>query len=690
MNVKMRKRYFNIISLILIVTLLSGCGLPQSLNGTKPIEPIVPGVESGDALGFQGQFNIKSSGVQIHDLAVSASGHLTVVGTAARSLYLLEQDGKLRWERTLSSVPLQTYMDPAGRFLAVSTANGKVLVLEPDQKLRLEYNFESPVSILSVSGDGELILAGLTPDDPDEQDTLALINKMKTLVWQESFDELLDARIVGQRNRVLVNWITDGVPFIGAFSAEGEKLWELHDREQMAMDASGRTFLNTLGNEVLRYSDTAREIWAYAATGTVNRILVAENGHYFGVLVTDVSTQNQELHYFNGDGKEMWSKRLPNDSDILLSADGRRVVVASWRHFRDDATQIFIYNQSGEEESVLEVAGKTQKLALADEAGLLVLGLEDGSIYFLNIASAGSNQIMSTTGEERSLNDYYTPVSFGREEGESRLVLYFYDDMAQNLVPVTRRVKRSSSPTSDIIEELVRGPMQGSELYRTIPKDAVIQASITDYIVSVDLPVELDQMAGSAFLTGVFDSILLTISQFKNVNQIQFTVGGEEVPTFGQEGISIEGGHSPRPFGRKEGERLMFVPGQSGSRYYLLTESQSFLPLKDRALIQALVNYILEKSRSLYQGTLELQAVRIENNIVHLDFNETLNQLITQDHKAAARAAMLRDALALTILENAFFSSIQITVNGNPPKQPENYLPWDLTVTSPYQINLEE
>ncbi|MBS4007572.1 MAG: GerMN domain-containing protein, partial [Clostridium sp.] len=69
------------------------------------------------------------------------------------------------------------------------------------------------------------------------------------------------------------------------------------------------------------------------------------------------------------------------------------------------------------------------------------------------------------------------------------------------------------------IEELVRGPLQGSYLNRTIPKNVEIQVSQSNGIVQLNLPSSLDELSGSTFLGGILDSLLLTVSQFPTVNK---------------------------------------------------------------------------------------------------------------------------------------------------------------------------
>lgn len=464
-------------------------------------------------------------------------------------------------------------------------------------------------------------------------------------------------------------------------------MWEVRQRNLVSLDATASIVISTRGQEVMRYNNSAEEQWGYTANGTITRVIMTENGTYLGVLVTDEATHTQDLLYLDADGEKLWSKRLPPDSDVIISPDGLRVIVASWRQYRDDATQIFVYNQRGQEINVLEVAGRAQKMALAHKPGTLVMGLEDGSIYFLNVVGTANGSIKNT---DRGLYSYYQPVSYGRDDGESRLVLYFFDENAQALIPVTRRVQKTASVLRASIDELIRGPVQGSNLHRTIPKDVTIDVKHNEGEVVIDLPQSLHDMSGSTFLTGVLDSLLLTVSQFERVLQVSFTVNGQEVDTFGQEGIVINESFIPQRFGLKDGERLVFLPTRSGERFYLRTESKALLPLKDRALVEALTRTVLTESERFLPKGFDLQSIKIENNTVFLDFTDAFNKLIIEGPEGAAQAAMIRDAFALTIAENVNYASIQITVNGKQPKRPKNYLPWESTVTKPYYINLED
>ena len=88
-------------------------------------------------------------------------------------------------------------------------------------------------------------------------------------------------------------------------------------------------------------------------------------------------------------GEKLWQKALPVGADVLVSADGSRIIVASWGQFQEDVTKITVYDQQGQVINILDVTGRAQKMAFAAKSGTLVIGLYDGNIYFLDVYEKG-------------------------------------------------------------------------------------------------------------------------------------------------------------------------------------------------------------------------------------------------------------------------------------------------------------
>jgi spore germination protein GerM/outer membrane protein assembly factor BamB len=690
-GINQARQIWTLIILVLLGAVLAGCGKPRLLVQGRPVEPLVPGEEKGETQALTGRFAVKSSDIQIMDLSVTADGSLAAVGSASRTVYLLERDGKLRWERQLNSLPLQTYLEPAGRFIAVGTAGGRLLIFNTDQTIRFEQSFGHPVGLLDFSADGEVMLAAVFPEDQTAADKLVVLDRFGRQQWEREFDELFDARFAGPANTLFLNWRERGVNYLGAFTAEGEEHWRVADRYLQAVSEDGRRLVTSSGKQVHLYNNYGEEEWTCATAGTVRRLTFSANGLYLSVLVRDEATNKEELVFLGSSGDRLWSKRLPDDSELLVSQDGRRVIVASWRQYRDDATQIQVYNQRGQEVNTLEVTGRVQRLAL--QADTLVFGLEDGSIFFLNITQPAPDKAAGILEqpEKTSPRTYYQPVGFTREKDESLLMLFFYDQNAQALVPVTRRSRLTQSVLRASIEELIRGPVQGSHLQRTIPKDAEIGITLLEGTAVIDLPVSLDGMGGTTFLSGVLDSLLLTVSQFPTVEEVRFTVGGAQKDTFGLDGLLINEAFLPNRLSWPRNGRTIYLPYRSGERYYLLPVAHEFSEVSERELAEAIVQYVLREAADYFPANTMLRNVSVRDGAVILDFSGELGLLVSSGGtEAAARAALVRDAIALSLAENLPYISIKFLAGSEELKVPPDFPAFELNVTKPYYINQEE
>lgn len=679
---------------IVFTMLISSCSPRNAAYPGQPVEPTVPGEDVAQTQ-VEGRFTIRTPEVQILGLSLSADGSMVAVGSAARTVYLLERNGK-QWEKSLNSLPLQTLLEPAGKYLAVGTSGGKIIILNMDQSVRQELTLGAPVGLLVLSGDEELFLAGLFPEDAAEADKVVVLDKYLREKWTFETGVLLDAKLGGPDNRVFVNWkkSEDQPPQLSAFSAEGELLWQEPGKEMVATTVNGRFLATTEGQDICLYSLDGQKCWSYGVTGRVKSLQFAESGMYLAALVKDEATQKEELLYMNIEGDLIWSSKMPDDSQLLVSRDGRRVISSSWRQYRDDATHILVFNHKGQEVNKLEIAGKVQVMALQSDS--LVLGLEDGNIFFLNISQSqpGDFQVLAG-GEGQKLEFYYRPVSFKREKDEGIVTLYFYDENAEELVPVSRRVPLTQALYRVSIEELVKGPVQSSNLQRTIPKDTEIHLHFNEQQegqIVIDLPKTLDEMSGTTFLSGVLESLLLTVSQFPTIKEVRFTVGGSPQETFGQDGLVIGEPIIPSNKLHTDREKTIYLPHRSGVRYYLLPVLREFLPLKEKALAEAIVKQIMNEADSFFVPGLRIKDITFEKETVYLNFSEEFLQLTWPNHpEMAARAAVIRDSIALSLAGNLpEYRRVVFLVDNKPPRKPEEFLPWELVVYNPFYINPED
>ena len=94
-------------------------------------------------------------------------------------------------------------------------------------------------------------------------------------------------RIAGPDNRLMLYWKENGISYLGAFTTEGEALWEVAQGSQLNLDNSGRIVVASQGGKIVRYGQDASEIWGYATHGEVKRVVMAQSGLYLAALIKD-------------------------------------------------------------------------------------------------------------------------------------------------------------------------------------------------------------------------------------------------------------------------------------------------------------------------------------------------------------------------------------------------------------------
>ena len=207
-------------------------------------------------------------------------------------------------------------------------------------------------------------MAAVLHADGEQQDRLVVLDKSCKVLWEQELGTIISTEVTATDNRIFVNWRENETPYFGVFSAAGELLWQLQKGTDISIDSSGQNIISASTADISRIDHNAEEIWEYRVVGEVAQVQVADNGLYVGVIITDPATQHQDLHYLNMAGEKLWQKALPVGADVLVSADGSRIIVASWGQFQEDVTKITVYDQQGQVINILDVTGRAQKWPL--------------------------------------------------------------------------------------------------------------------------------------------------------------------------------------------------------------------------------------------------------------------------------------------------------------------------------------
>lgn len=129
-------------------------------------------------------------------------------------------------------------------------------------------------------------------------------------------------------------------------------------------------------------------------------------------------------------------------------------------------------------------------------------------------------------------------------KGNNLLTIYFSDANAMYLVPVTIAVSGNNLPF-EAVAALVKGAPKGSGLFNTIwPGTKINQVRVEDRVAVVDFSAEvLGYGGGAAAESMLVNSVVLTLTQFEEIDAVQFLIDGAKID-FLPEGTDIS---SPIP-----------------------------------------------------------------------------------------------------------------------------------------------
>lgn len=123
------------------------------------------------------------------------------------------------------------------------------------------------------------------------------------------------------------------------------------------------------------------------------------------------------------------------------------------------------------------------------------------------------------------------PISLAKKEvSQPVMTLYFVEQNGIYLVPVEKEVN-SADPVKAAILELIKGPDEKSGLIPTIwPGTKVLGIDIDGHIAQVNLSMEALGYGGGSAAENLFvKSLLLTLTEFPQVNTVQLLFEGEKL-----------------------------------------------------------------------------------------------------------------------------------------------------------------
>lgn len=656
-------------------------------QGESPIEPVVSGLENSDEQFLRGRFSVVNPEMTVYSLSISDTGSSILFSLDSRSVNMIDDQGQLKWEFTPEGLPLSAVLTPDGRYLAAGTDQGRVYFINDSGRVLWENYYTGKVEQLALADDGAYLAFSLAGEDGH---TLYLLDQWGTTLQEKKTGPLLKLNILPGGD---ICYLEKGEEVNTVVYLRGGEV--VFEEEALLASTSG------CGNYAVIYNGDKinlyrlnihakpRLISTCSASDKISWLEIADNGERI-FAYSAFSGSGSNLFVFHKEGYLLWDKRIPGGSLLDISYYGERIVASSWQEYSDDFSKVLVFDSNGNILQKLEMATRIEKLALSGNGNILALAGNDGNIFVMDIPVHRFLTAETDLNEENETEkEIYHPVTFNVPADVAYLVLYFFDEEAAHLIPVNRGIKKNQMTMQIAINELIKGPRRLSNLSRTIPKDTAISIALNEGIVTIDLPEELSKLGDASQITGIFNSLISTISQFPYVTGIRFLLSGEEAATFGATGLSLDRTFPSRSPGKNT--KLIYLPYRSGEQYYLLPREVIQLGHKPFTP-EEMVNMVLKESRLLFNEVPELTKVELQEDRIVLDWTSSIIKMFPSggSPEQKALAALFVDALLLTLGENLPPDRLVFQVEGRTWRLPAEYSMLNLEISRPFYINPEQ
>lgn len=653
---------------------------------------LIPGAEStGITVDPQTQdqsetiYDLWFSSAEIYDLSVDHSLNGILFSTENDTVTLLDRERKLQWDKVFDSAPLQAKLSSCGNYAVIGTFAGDLYFTSID--LEYTWNVEGdPVDLIAVSPNASWIAVARSNQE-FENHSLELYDKSGNLIWIAEINPLknlyLSSEYLEQAN-IYYTEIHEEEPVIKAVNIAGEEIWNQEGQTLAAVSRHGSRLAAVQGSRLTVYDSMGYTLWRTNVPFEIITVVFNPQNYNRILVYGDSEGGGENLYYFDLAEELLWTSRIPDGSLFSFTADGQNIVISSWRHFKEDYTQMIVLNQDGLELNNLEVAMKVERLMITNHPHLVVVSGYDGYIDLINLKPLLSEENDNDLPEA----PLYSPVTTGVRAEETMITLFFIDENI-NLIPVTRSISFTENPIDATLEELIRGPARGSNLYRTIPDKEIsidLHFEPDSGTIYLELSPELIQQNGLTHGMAAFDSLYLTVSSFQQVENIYLTLEQEPIDMFGDKVIASQ------PLAAHQWEAPLFLPVLSGGRYYLqLQEGANPGDLKTD--LDELLEIVVHSFRSLYIVSTELKILNLIElpDRVQVNFNSSIQALFPENatEEDKLKATLMLDAIFLTIFENSRSQRAEIIVEGANWTPPEGYPSLSRFFRKPYFINPE-
>jgi len=678
---RLRPVYWLAAAVILVLALVAGLmdrALSRFGSASQEGMPVEPKVNNEE----NSFVDLWFAGDAIFDLSVDRNINGILFSSANNTVRLLDRDRRLRWEKSFTSEPLQAKLSSCGGYLAVGTAGGTLFYMSADQRLWWEAQEAEPFYLLAISDNGRYVAAGRGSEE-ENNFSLDLYDQNGTLRWSMETGRLEKIYFSGETGQDLLfySYRQDESVVAGAVSLEGEPLWSEEGVSLAALSRLNNRVAALRGDELLIYDYEGEPVWETRAPFSIAKVLFNPiNGNVLIYCNSEGSKEN--LYYYTAGGELLWIKRIADGSLYTFTADGRYIITSSWRHYKEDYSQMVLLDESGNEINRWEVAMRVEYMVVTGNRRHIVLAGEDGYIDILDLSEfLTSEDTISLQGT------YYSPVLWEKPSDTNLVTIYFIGEQGL-LVPVSRPVSVTANRVRAAVEELIRGPARDSNLYRSFPKDALVNLLFVEEEgeLAIDLLPEAAAMAGTAQTQQALNSLRYTMGCYPEVHEIYLTVEDQLIEIFG-DGMILEQPVTPRYW-----KQPVFLPMLAGGRYYLVPREAGDLGFEQRD-INGMLAALIQRLRNLYfvPGDLKLLGLELTDGTLKIDLSESLRNLFPESggEEEKMQAALFLDAIKLTAFKNSDVKKVELLIEGEAWSLPEGYPSLTQSLSGTFYINPE-
>jgi len=274
-------------------------------------------------------------GDAVSSVAVSLGGNYTVAGTENGDLFLLDKQGTLVWSESLGS----------------------------------------EVEGLSISGDGNRILAGVAEYSTGEPDVF-LFDNDGNIIWEKDlitdYDRPCDVSISQDGNYIATGDTGHTVRF---FDSSGNQLWEqeLGDWATCISVSSTGDYIaaGSWDYNVYLFNQSGDQLWSYDTQNSVYGVSISPEGG-------NVASVGTDIFFFDGGGHQLWNATYYFGDGISVSANGN--YIAAGEKYDGEIT---LLNKTGGEIWNWNVGSNINSVAITNDGKFVVVGADDGFVYFI-------------------------------------------------------------------------------------------------------------------------------------------------------------------------------------------------------------------------------------------------------------------------------------------------------------------